>query len=278
MYEKRFSRFPVIVVTYVIFVVTCIVVLYPLVWMLYTSLKPQWEIFVNPFSLPSKLSLSNYGKAWGRGQFGRAFANSMIVTIPSVAGIVFFSSLAGYAFGRFRFKGDRIVFLLFLAGMIVPVQTIIIPSFQVVKRLGLLNTYFALIFTYFSWGQVGILILTAFFAGLPHELTDAARIDGCNEFQIYGRIALSLAKPAIATVAIFYFVWVWNSFLYPLIYVTEEEMNTIPLSLMMFRGMFSVDWGSQCAALSIATVPAVVVYLIFQDKFVRGLSAGALKG
>lgn len=276
-YKKRYIQLPATIFIYLVLIAVCIVVLYPLIWMIYSSLKLQWEIFVNPFSLPSKPTLYNYVRSWTQGDFGLYFMNSIIVTVPSVAGVVFFSSLAGYAFARFRFKGDKVVFLFFLAGIMIPVQSIIIPSFQIVKRLGLLNTYFALIFTYFSWGQVGIFILRAFFAGIPKEISDAAKIDGCSEFRIYWRIALPLAKPAIATVAIFYFVWIWNNFLYPLLYVTEADMNTIPLGLMLFRGKFTVNWGYQCAALSIATIPAVVFYLIFQDKFVRGLTAGALK-
>ncbi len=263
---------------YIIFVAVFIMVVYPLVWMLYSSFKPQWEIFENPFSLPNKLFLGNYVKVFTRGNFGTYFINSILVTVPSVIGIVFFSSLAGYAFARFKFRGDKIVFFFFLIGIIIPVQSIIIPSFQIVSKLGLMDTYWALIFTYFSWGQVAILILRAFFRSLPQEIIESAKMDGCSELQVFFRIALPLAKPAVATVAIFYFVWVWNNFLYPLLYVTSDEMNTIPLGIMLFRGKYSVDWGAQCAALSIATIPAVVFYLLFQDKFVRGLTAGAVKG
>lgn len=266
------------VFTYVVFGVFFAIVSYPLIWTFYSSFKPQWEIFVNPFSLPSKWFFGNYTKAWTRGNFRIYFANSLIITIPSVLGILALSSLAGYAFARFRFKGDKFLFLFFLVGIMVPPQAIIIFAFQVVAKLRLLNSYVGLIFTYLSWASVGIFITRAFFLSLPKEIVEAAKIDGCSEFKIYLKIALPLSKPAIATVAIFYFVWVWNDFIYPLIYVQDETMNTIPLGIMLFRGRYQVDWGLQCAGLSIATFPALIVYLIFQDKFVKGLTAGALKG
>lgn len=152
-HKKRYIQLPATIFIYLVLIAVCIVVLYPLIWMIYSSLKLQWEIFVNPFSLPSKPTLDNYVRSWTQGDFGLYFMNSIIVTVPSVAGVVFFSSLAGYAFARFRFKGDKVVFLFFLAGIMIPVQSIIIPSFQIVKRLGLLNTYFALIFTYLVGGR-----------------------------------------------------------------------------------------------------------------------------
>ena len=266
------------VFTYVVLIIFFVVVVYPLVWMFYSSFKPQWEIFANPFALPKQWVFDNYLKAWVTGHFGLYFLNSVIVTGPSVLGIVFLSSLAGYGFARFRFKGDTALFLFFLVGIILPPQAIIIPAFLVVSKLGLLNTYWGLIFTHFSWTPIAMFIIRAFFLSVPKEIIDSAKIDGCSEFHIYLRIALPLAKPAIAAVAIFYFVWVWNDFIYPLVYIQEESMNTIPLGVMLFKGKYQVDWGLQCAGLTIATVPAIIFYLIFQDKFVKGLTAGAVKG
>jgi ABC-type glycerol-3-phosphate transport system permease component len=160
----------------------------------------------------------------------------------------------------------------------VPPQAILISSYQVISAFGLVNSYFALIFTYLSWTPAGILIMRAFFSSQPKEIEDAARIDGCCTFAIFRKIAIPLAKPALATVAIFYFVWVWNDFIFPLIYLHDDIKATIPLGLMQFRGKYSVNWASQCAALSIAVFPPLIFYFIFQDKFVRALSAGALKG
>jgi ABC-type glycerol-3-phosphate transport system permease component len=263
---------------YLIFLIAFAVVIFPMIWMFYTSFKQQWQIFADPFALPTSLNPVNYLKAWETGNFKLYFMNSVFVTGPSVLGILAISSLAAYGFARFRFKGDKALFVFFLIGIMVPPQAIVIPAFQIVSRLGLLSTYQGLIFTYLSWCPVGIFILRTFFQSLPIEIEDAAKMDGCSAFGIFWRIALPLAKPALATVSIFYFVWVWNDFLYPLLYIQNDTLPTIPLGLMLFNGRYQVDWGMQAAALSIATFVPIIFYLIFQDKFVKGLTAGALKG
>lgn len=276
--HPRFTRTLSMIVTYAIFLMVAIIVLYPLLWMFYTSFKEQWEIFEDPFSLPTSLNLANYVEAWTRGNFGRFFFNSVLVTIPSVAGILLVSALAAYAFARLRFRGSTVLFYLILIGIMVPPQAIIIPAFLLVSRLGLINSFAALFLTYLSWCPVGIFILHGFFKSLPQELLDAARVDGAGSFRVFWQIALPLAKPALATVSIFYFVWVWNDFIYPLLYLQDDAMSTIPLGLMLFRGQYQTNWGLQAAALSIASFVPLAFYLLFQDKFVRGVTAGALKG
>ena len=266
------------IVSYLIMLVVFFIVAYPLFWMFMTSLKEQWEIFDNPFALPSSLNFANYVNAWTAGDFNLFFLNSVIITVPSVIATVFVSALAGYAFARFKFKGSRVLYIFFLIGIMVPQQAVIIPAFIIVSRLGLMNNYLALIFTYLSWCPIGIFILTTFFRSLPLEIEDAAKVDGASPLDIFWRIALPLAKPALATVAIFYFVFVWNDFLYPLLYLQNDTMSTIPMGLMLFNGRYRVDWGMQNAALSIAVLVPLVFYMIFQDKFVKGLTAGAVKG
>lgn len=265
-------------ITYAIFLVVAAVVLYPLIWMFYTSFKEQWEIFRDPFSLPTSLNLANYVEAWTRGNFGRFFFNSVFVTFPSVAGIVLISALAAYAFARLKFRGSSALFYLILVGIMVPPQAIVIPAFLLVSRLGLINNFAALFFTYLSWCPVGMFILHAFFKSLPEELLDAAKVDGAGSFRVFWQIALPLARPALATVAIFYFVWVWNDFLYPLLYLQDDTKSTVPLGLMLFRGQYQTNWGLQTAALSIASFVPLAFYMLFQDKFVKGMTAGALKG
>lgn len=271
-------RFATKASTYLIFLCVFIIVVYPLFWMFYSSLKPQWAIFQNVFALPTELYIDNYVEAWNTGNFGLYFLNSVIVTVPSVLGILVVSSLAGYAFARFHFRGKTLLFYFLLTGIMIPPQAVVIPSFQVISRLGLIDNFSALYVTYLSWSPVGIFILTTFFRSIPMEIEDAARVDGATTFDVFWRIALPLAKPALATVAIFYFVWVWNDFLYPLLYLQTETMNTIPMGLMLFRGRYNVDWGLQTAALSIAVSIPLLFYMFFQDKFVKGLTAGALKG
>lgn len=276
--RARSSRSISVPIVYAIFGVFTIIVLYPLIWMFYTSFKEQWEIFQDPFSLPTSLNLANYAEAWSRGNFRLYFFNSVLVTLPSVVGILLVSSLAAYAFARFRFRGSTALFYLILIGIMVPPQAIVIPAFLLMSQLGLMNSFTALFFTYLSWCPVGIFILHAFFKSLPEDLLDAARVDGAGRFRVFWQIALPLAKPALATVAIFYFVWVWNDFLYPLLYLQDDKKSTIPLGLMLFRGQYQTNWGLQTAALSIASFVPLLFYLLFQDKFVRGMTAGALKG
>jgi ABC-type glycerol-3-phosphate transport system permease component len=266
------------IITYIIFILVFIAVIYPLFWMFYSSLKDQWQIFADPFALPQTIKFDNYINAWNVGDFNLYFLNSIIVTVPSVIGVLAVSSLAGYAFARFKFVGSRAFFIFFLIGIMVPPQAVIIPAFLIVSRLGLMNNFLALILTYLSWCPVGIFILATFFRSLPEEIEDAAKVDGASAFDVFWRIALPLAKPALATVAIFYFVWVWNDFLYPLLYLQSDTMSTIPMGLMLFNGRYRTDWGMMTAALSIAVAVPLVFYMIFQDKFVRGLTAGALKG
>lgn len=269
---------PNVGLTYVVFGLTLFIVLFPLAWMLYTSFKPQYQIFEDPFGLPTSLNFDNYVTAWKDGNFGRNFVNSVIVTVPSVAGVLAISALAAYAFARLAFPGRSVLFVFMLAGLAVPPAAIAIPSFKIVSLLGLIDTYFSLIFTYFAWCPLGIIILASFFRSLPKEIEEAARMDGAGTFRIFWSIALPLAKPALATVAIFYVIFVWNDFLYPLLYLQSEELQTIPVGLATFKGQYSVDWGVQTAALTIATVVPVAVYLMFQSWFIKGVTAGSLKG
>jgi raffinose/stachyose/melibiose transport system permease protein len=265
-------------VSYLIFLAVFVVVVFPLVWMFYTSFKEQWQIFADPFALPASLNVANYVNAWTTGDFGRYFLNSVLVTVPSVVGVLLVSALAAFAFARFRFRGANALFYFILIGIMVPPQAIVIPAFQLISSLGLISTFAALFFTYLSWCPVGVFILHAFFKSLPEELFDAAKVDGAGSFRAFWQIALPLAMPALATVSIFYFVWVWNDFLYPLLYLQKDTMSTIPLGLMLFNGRYQTDWGMQSAALSIATFVPLAFYMLFQDKFVKGLTAGAVKG
>ena len=266
------------VLIYIVFTVVLIGVAYPLIWMFYTSFKMQSEIFINPFSLPKSLNFENYVKAWTQGNFGRYFVNSVTVVVPTLLGLVVIATLAAYSFAILRFKGKNFLFVLFLVGLMIPFQAILITNFKIVAALGLIDTFLALIFTYFGWCPVGILIIRAFFSQVPKEIIECARIDGCSEVSIYWKIAFPLAKPAVVTILVFYFVWVWNDFAFPLIYIRDNIKNTIPLGLMAFQGRFNVNWGGLCAALSMAVFPPLVGYIVFQSAFVKGLTAGAVKG
>jgi ABC-type glycerol-3-phosphate transport system permease component len=265
-------------VLYPVFLLIAAVILYPLVWMTYSSFKENADIFANVFALPSSLYLGNYVTVFTQGAMGLYFRNSLFISVVSVAGLLVFSSLAAYAFASFRFRGSTPLFMILLLGLMVPPQALIISGFKLMSILNLIDTYWALIFTYFGWTSFGILVLRNFFQSVPRDVKDAARVDGAGHWQMFSQIMLPLARPSISTIAIFYFMWVWNEFIYPLVYMQTPEKYTIPLGVLFFNGRYTVEWGLQMAALAVATIVPLAVYYMFQKQFIRGILAGALKG
>jgi ABC-type glycerol-3-phosphate transport system permease component len=265
-------------VLYPVFLLIAAVILYPLVWMTYSSFKENADIFANVFALPSSLYLGNYVTVFTQGAMGLYFRNSLFISVVSVAGLLVFSSLAAYAFASFRFRGSTPLFMILLLGLMVPPQALIISGFKLMSILNLIDTYWALIFTYFGWTSFGILVLRNFFQSVPRDVKDAARVDGAGHWQMFSQIMLPLARPSISTIAIFYFMWVWNEFIYPLVYMQTPEKYTIPLGVLFFNGRYTVEWGLQMAALAVATIVPLAVYYTFQKQFTRGILAGALKG
>jgi ABC-type glycerol-3-phosphate transport system permease component len=274
----RRTRIIQAVILYPIFTLVALTILFPIFWMIYSSLKSSSDIFAAVFALPSQLFGGNYQTVFTSGGMGIYFKNSLIVTISSVAGLLLFTSLSAYAFATFNFRGKTALYLFMLVGLMVPAQSLIISGFKWMSILKLLSKYWALIFTYFGWGSFGILVLRDFFQGVPREIKDAARIDGAGHWNMFARIMVPLARPSMATIAIFYFMWIWNDFIYPLVYMQTQTMYTIPLGVLFFNARYTVDWGLQMAALTVATVPPLLIYLFFQRQFVRGILAGALKG
>lgn len=266
------------IVLYPIFILLAAVILYPLIWMGYSSFKDNPSIFANVFALPQSLYLGNYVTVFTEGAMGTYFRNSLVISVVSVAGLVLFASLAAYAFATFRFRGSTALFLLMLIGLMVPQQALIISGFKLMSILDLLDTYWALIFTYLGWTSFGIMVLRNFFQSVPREIKDAARVDGAGHWAMFSQIMLPLARPSLSTVAIFYFMWVWNEFIYPLVYMQSPEKYTIPLGVLFFNGRYNVEWGLQMAALAVATIVPLIVYYAFQKQFIRGILAGALKG
>ena len=254
------------------------IVAYPVLWMLLGSLKETWEVLAHPFSLPLHPTLSNYVEAWQVAKFGRAFLNSVVVTTVSIAGILLISTMAGYVFAKLDFAGKTFLFYFWLAGMMVPPHVSLLPNFIIFDRLHLINKYLSLFCIYFSSTSFGVFIMRSFFISVPTEILEAARIDGCSEFGTFWRVALPLARGGLTVIAIFYFVFLWNDFMYPLTFLRDPALNTVSLALMAFRDIWAADWGPMLAALSMASLPPVVFYFFFQKQFIRGMTAGALKG
>jgi raffinose/stachyose/melibiose transport system permease protein len=263
-----------------VFLVALLVITgYPLLYMFFMSLKGSDAIFDRPWLPPLNPDWQNYAEAWVVGHVGTYFINSVIVTASSVLLMTSFSVLAGYVFGRIKFRGDKLLFMTVVSAMTLPIQSILIPVFILVKRLGWLNTYIGLIFPYVGFGiALGVFILQGFFASLPKELEDAARIDGCSEFGIFFRVMLPLAWPPIGSMAVFNFNWVWSEFLWSVTTTSDDSVKTLPSGLFALQGRWVTEWGPLMAGLTMIVIPMLIIYFLFQRQFVRGLTAGAVKG
>jgi len=267
------------IISYAVLVLFAVIAICPIIVMWMASVKTSSEIFNDPFALPSIVRFDNLLKAWSVGRFGQYLGNTLIVTIPTVLFVVALACMAGYAFGRLKFSGSRFFFYLFLLGLMVPFQSIMIPLYYRLRDLGLLGGYFAMILPAIALGlPFGIFLMRSFFYSLPAELADAARVDGCNEFAVFFRIMLPMAGPAVSTLLVFQFMWTWNAFLMPLLFLNRESLRPVALGLMFFSGRYTTNYGMVAAGVTLVTLPLIIVYLIFQRQFMRGLTAGALKG
>jgi len=271
-------KIPTLTITYIVFLLVLVVVAYPVLWMFISSLKPSWQVTTQPFSLPGEPTIQNFISAWKLADFGRAFMNSIIVVSVSLLGILLVSCMGGYVFAKLDFPGKNFLFYFWLMGMMVPPHVTILPNFVIMDRLSLINNYLSLFLIYFSSTSFGVFVMRSFFYTVPTEILEAARIDGCSEIRVFWRVAIPMARGGLTVIAIFYFVFLWNDFIYPLTFLRSDIRNTIPLALMAFRDYWSADWGPMMAALSMASLPPIIFYFFFQKQFIKGLTAGALKG
>lgn len=260
-------------------------VIFPMVWMAYSSLKTDEAIFREPFALPEAdhLQFANFGRAWREAHFGDYFLNSVVVTTVSVAAIVLLGAMAAYALSRFHHPAGRAVFWLFLAGLTIPAQLAMVPLFFELRGLGLLNSRAGLILVYTANGlPFAIFILSGFFRSLPRALYEAAVVDGCNEFSAFWRVLLPLAKPGLVTVAIFQFIGIWKEYFFAFLIANggDGQARTLPLGLanLAITAQYHTDYGMLFAGLVLVTIPILIVYLALQKHLVKGITAGAIKG
>lgn len=277
---KPRRRFPIAdLVKYVILILFALAAAGPLVWVVSTALKTTRDLAMSPLGLPTDPQWSNFPRAWQVGRFGTYFLNSIIVSVPIVVFVVMLSSLAGYAFARLRMRGATALFTMFLVGLMVPFQSIMIPLFYLLRDLGLLGTYWGMILPMTAFGlPLGIFLMRAFFVGLPGELSDAAKIDGCTELGVFWRVMLPLSAPGLSTLAVLQFILAWKEFLIPLLYLQREELRPVVLGLMFFRNEYTQNVPLTMAGTTLVMIPIVVAYVFLQRSFVRGLTAGAVKG
>ena len=255
------------------------VFLTPLGWMVLTSLKPTEQIFLFPPEfIPKPVEWNNYAEAWSQGEFWTYTQNSTLVAALNIAGNIFGSSLPAFAFARLRFVGRRVLFLIMLSTMMVPIWVTIVPTFLLFKFFGWNGTLLPLIVPGFFAVPFYTFLLRQYFLGISHELEDAARMDGANSLTIYFRIVLPLARPALATVAIFAFVYHWNDLITPLIYLTDEKLFTVALGLSRFRNSYRMEMSHMMAAATFALVPVLIIYFFTQRLFIQGIVLSGSKG
>jgi raffinose/stachyose/melibiose transport system permease protein len=252
--------------------------LFPLVWMVSSSLKTQSTIFSNMSLWVAHPQWSNYYQAWTRGHFGQFFFNSLFYTLSVVLGVIIISSLAAYAFSRLKFPGKNILFILLISTMMIPIPGSFIALYVLLVKLGLVNTRLGYILPQINGGlALGIFLLKTFFDKLPQDLEDAARIDGCNKFQVYWNVALPLAKPALAVLVVFNALAVWNEYLLAMLVLSNRSLMPLQRGLMVFQGAHLTQYPLLMAGIAISIIPIVVLYLLMQRYIVAGITAGALK-
>ncbi len=246
--------------------------------MITSSFKTKLEIFTSPLSLPTSFSFQNYIDVWDKVNFSGYFWNSVIVSVLSVTIVIFVSSLAGFYLARYSFKWNGAVLFFFMVGLMLPMKLAIIPLYLIMRDFGLLNSIFSLVFVYCAGGiPFAVFLFYGFFRTIPKDFEHSARLDGCNEFQVYYHIVLPLMKPPIAIVGILNLVNVWNDFFYPLIFIRSEESRTIPLGMLTLFGEYDTEWNLLFAGLTISSLPLLIAFLIASRVFIDGLTSGAMK-
>lgn len=275
MTKKPLSRIAV----YTALVVLSLVFLLPFAWMVSSSLKDTAQIFQFPPSLiPSPVHAENYGQALTFIPFLRYLGNTLLVCAGNMVGNALSCSLVAYSFSVLRWRGRESFFKLLLASMLLPPQVTMIPVFMIWRLFGMVDSFWPLVLPAFFGTPFFIFMLRQFFLGIPRELVEAARIDGCGEWTVYWRIVLPLARPALATVMLFSFIWAWTDFLTPLIYLQDQKLFTLSLGLQQFQESHGAEWGMLMAASTMMTLPMIALFFAAQKQFVEGIVTTGLKG
>lgn len=263
---------------YAILVIFTVVFLYPIVWLVINSFKTNEELFLSPWTLPGSLSPENFIRALTEANLLRNFVNSTIISVSVVILSVLLSAMAAYGLTRLQWKGSKLTLGIFLLGMMIPTYSTIIPLFAMFNKLGITNTYSAVIIPQLVFAfPISILILTGFFRGIPKELEEAAIIDGCTVPKIFFKIIWPISTPSLVTVAVINFITAWNDLLFPTIFMSDKDMMTLPVGLSTFQGRYSTDYVGMIAAVVITIIPSIIVYTILHDKIIDGMVAGAVK-
>ena len=265
---------------FVCLVVLAALFLTPTVGVVLSSLKSTREIALGElWTLPSGFYLENFREVMNHPSMKIYFLNTFLVTVPATVGSIALGVLAGYVFSKLPFRGSELLFLVVVSGMFFPPQVVLIPLFRLFNVMGLLDTLWAMIIVHIAMGiPICTLLMRNFFTTVPNALREAAVVEGANEWQVLTRIALPISLPALAVLATLQFTWIWNDFLWPLIFTQSDNKRTIMLGLVALKGQYNVVWGVQGALSLVASLPTLMVFLLFQRFFIKGMTMGALKG
>lgn len=270
--KKRIVR----MVLYVVLLLGGLGMVFPFVWMIASSMKHAQDIYSLSL-IPPDPTLSNYQTVLDDTSYPRWFLNSLFVAGMTTASVAFFDSLAGYTLAKFRFPGSTLIFVLILSTLMVPTEMLVIPWFMLSIDLGWTDSYWGIMFPGVI-SAFGVFLMRQFFSGVPNDLIDAARIDGFSEFRIFWKVAVPLVKPALAALCIFTFLGNWNAYIWPLIVIRSDSMRTLPVGIAFFSSESGSAFHLIMAAAALATIPVIVVFLIFQKQIIKGIVLTGIKG
>jgi N-acetylglucosamine transport system permease protein len=272
---------------YIVLLFWAFMVIFPMLWSTISSFKTDQEIFFSPWALPGAMQWDNFARAWTKAKLGLFFGNTIIVIIPAIALTLLLSSMVAYVLARFEFRGKNVIFYLFLSGMMFPIFLALVPLYFVMQYSGLLNTFHGLVIVYVAFSlPFTVFFLTGFFKTLPGELAEAAMMDGASHYRIFFNVMLPLASPALVSVGIFNFLGQWNQFILPNVLMSNVGLDETQSRYVLSQGLYYLygqqfyqsDWSGLFAAVTLVTIPTLVVYIIFHDRIEAGLTVGALKG
>ena len=277
---KKNKNILIVVLGWIFLVFLAVVIIFPMLWILISGFKTNREIFTNPFSLPQEWMVSNYAMAWKYG-LGDYFLNSIFVTAVSTALTVLIALLASYGLthSRFQFRLRKPLLLFIISGLMLAPQVALIPLYSLFSDIGIYDTYLAVIVPYVAFRlPFTVFLMRAYLLSIPKDLEDAAYIDGCGSFGVLTKIVMPLCKPIVATASLLTGMYCWNEFMFVLVFTSSDSLRTIPLGLMNMRGTFRTEWGVLIAALTLSALPIIIVFILLQKQFIRGLAAGGVKG
>jgi len=261
-----------------VLIIGFVMVAYPIFWILMSSLKKSEEITLNVWSLPTKLQWINYKVAWERG-ISQYFLNSLLVTAATIIGVVLIGSAGAYGLSRYKASWIKYALLFVTGGMMLNPQVCLIPLYELLTRLNIRNTLYALILPYIAFRlPLSTLLIRSFFVGVPKEIEESATIDGCGSLQMFFRVFLPISRPILVTSAILTAYYAWNEFMFAVIFIDSNKYRTIPAGLMSFRDALQVDWGPLIAGMAISAVPIMIFFIFVQKYFIQGMFAGSVKG